>query len=168
MSDIITLTGIVATVPRHLVTGEGLPITSFRLASTQRRYDRTKQEWVDGDTNWYTITTFRQLAAHSAASIAKGERVVVTGKLRIREWQNGERTGTTVDIEAEALGHDLAWGTSTFTRSVSSSVSKGEPTAEFTTDDEVVPDPDSSEASASDIHAADDSHAPEPVAATPF
>jgi single-strand DNA-binding protein len=168
MSDIITLTGIVATVPRHLVTGEGLPITSFRLASTQRRYDRAKGEWVDGDTNWYTITTFRHLAAHSAASIVKGERVVVTGRLRIREWQNGDRTGTTIDIEADALGHDLAWGTSTFTRSISSTVDKGEPTAEFTTDDEVAPDPGTSEDSTSDIHSDDDADAPEPVAATPF
>ena len=179
MSDIITLTGIVATIPRHLVTSEGLPITSFRLASTQRRYDRAKGEWVDGDTNWYTITTFRQLAAHSAASIAKGERVVVTGKLRIREWQNGERTGTTVDIEADALGHDLSWGTSTFTRSISSSVSKGEPTAEFTTDDEAAPDPtETPEAQPGDIHAAataaataaasDGADAGAPVAATPF
>ena len=40
MTDTITLTGLVATTPRHLVTSEGLPITSFRLASTQRRYDR--------------------------------------------------------------------------------------------------------------------------------
>jgi single-strand DNA-binding protein len=188
MSDIITLTGIVATIPRHLVTSEGLPITSFRLASTQRRYDRAKGEWVDGDTNWYTITTFRQLAAHSAASIAKGERVVVTGKLRIREWQNGERTGTTIEIDAEALGHDLAWGTSTFTRSISSSsAAKEDPTAEFTTDDEAAPD--SGDAVVSDIRPSDDAghddagrddagdddssrddgtSAPAPLAVTPF
>lgn len=49
MSDTITLTGLVATTPKHLMTGEGLSITSFRLASTQRRYDRNEQKWVDGD-----------------------------------------------------------------------------------------------------------------------
>jgi len=126
MSDIITLTGLVATVPRHLVTSEGLPITSFRLASTQRRYDRRTAEWVDGDTNWYTVSGFRQLAVHAAASLGKGDRVIVTGRLRIRDWSSGDRSGTTIEVEAESLGHDLAWGTAAFTRAVSSAVLRGE------------------------------------------
>ena len=119
MPDAITLTGLVATLPRHLVTSEGLPITSFRLASTQRRFDRGTQKWIDGETNWYTVTAFRQLALNANASVEKGHRVVVTGRLKIRDWENGERTGTTVEIEADAIGHDLAWGTAAFTRSVS-------------------------------------------------
>ena len=124
MSDHLTITGLVATPPRHIVTSEGLPITSFRLASTQRRFDRSQDKWIDGETNWYTITAFRQLAIHAAGSIEKGQRVVLSGRLRIRDWENGERTGTTIDIEADALGHDLAWGTSAFTRSISTSSSK--------------------------------------------
>jgi single-strand DNA-binding protein len=53
--------------------------------------------------------------------VKKGERVVVTGRLRIREWENGDRAGTNIDIEADALGHDLAWGTASFARSISAS-----------------------------------------------
>jgi single-strand DNA-binding protein len=121
MPDLITLTGLVATEPRHIVTAEGLPITTFRLASTQRRFDRSQDRWVDGDTNWYTISSFRQLAINSSTSIKKGERVLVTGRVRVREWQNSERAGTNIDIEADAIGHDLAWGASVFTRSISSS-----------------------------------------------
>jgi len=122
MTDSITLTGLVATTPRHLVTSEGLPITSFRLASTQRRYDRGSQKWIDGETNWYTVTAFRQLAVNVVGSVNKGQRVVVSGKLRVRDWESGDRAGTTVEVDADALGHDLAWGTSVFTRSVSSTV----------------------------------------------
>jgi single-strand DNA-binding protein len=118
MSDIITLTGLVATTPRHLVTTEGLSITSFRLASNQRRFDRSQEKWIDGDTNWYTVTAFRQLAMNAAGSISKADRVLITGRLRIREWESGDRAGTSVEIEAESLGHDLAWGTATFVRSV--------------------------------------------------
>ena len=130
MPDAITLTGLVATTPRHLVTSEGLPITSFRLASTQRRFDRPQQKWIDGETNWYTVTAFRQLALNSNASVEKGQRVLVTGRLKIRDWENGERTGTTVEIEAEAIGHDLAWGTAAFTRSVSTAtIAPAEPDA---------------------------------------
>jgi single-strand DNA-binding protein len=119
MTDNITITGLVATAPRHIVTNEGLTISSFRLASAQRRFDRSTERWIDVDTNWYTITAFRQLGVNCVASIRKGDRVMVSGRLKIREWENGERTGTTIDIEADAIGHDLAWGTSEFSRTIS-------------------------------------------------
>ncbi len=118
MSESFTVSGLVATTPRHLVTQEGLPITSFRLASSKRRYDRSKKTWVDGETNWFTITSFRQLAINSASSVSKGDRIVVCGKLKVRDWDNGERSGTSVEIEAESLGHDLVWGTTEFNRTV--------------------------------------------------
>ena len=116
MSDQITLTGIVATPPKHIVTNEGLQITSFRLASTQRRFDRAQEKWVDADTNWYTVTAFRSLAANAIGSILKGQRVIVSGRLRIRDWTAGEKTGTTIEVDADSLGHDLTFGTSAFTR----------------------------------------------------
>lgn len=119
MSDIITLTGLVATTPRHLTTSEGLAITSFRLASSQRRFDRAQQKWIDADTNWYTVSAFRALATNAAVSVVKGDRVIVTGRLRIRDWENTDRSGTTVEIEADSIGHDMFWGTSAFTRVVS-------------------------------------------------
>ena len=42
----------------------------------------------------------------------------MAGKLRIRDWDNGERAGTSVEVEADSLGHDLTWGSSVFTRTV--------------------------------------------------
>lgn len=116
MTDFITVTGLVATTPRHITTSEGLGITSFRLASNQRRFDRETNKWVDGETNWYTVTGFRALASNSSQSINKGERVVVSGKLKIRDWENTDRSGTTVEIEADSIGHDLNWGTAAFVR----------------------------------------------------
>jgi len=145
MTDAITVTGLVATTPRHLVTSEGLPITSFRLASTQRRYDRGAQKWIDGETNWYTVTAFRQLAVNVVGSVNKGQRVVVSGKLRVRDWESGDRAGTTVEIDADALGHDLAWGTSVFTRSVASTVAND---ADLPSDRAAVLEGDDSEPSA--------------------
>jgi single-strand DNA-binding protein len=118
LSEIVTVSGLVATTPRHLVTQDGLPITSFRLAASHRRFDRKENKWIDGETNWFTVTAFRQLAINSAGSVSKGERVLVTGKLRVRDWDNGERAGTSVEVEADAIGHDLTWGTATFIRTV--------------------------------------------------
>lgn len=122
MTDTITLTGLVATIPRHHITSAGLPLTSFRLASTQRRFDRAKNCWVDGETNWYTVTAFRQLATNLLNSLNKGERIIVTGRLRIRDWATAERTGTNIELDAEAVGHDLSWGTASFTRIISGSI----------------------------------------------
>ncbi|MDF1478591.1 single-stranded DNA-binding protein [Leifsonia sp. H3M29-4] len=165
MSDTITLTGIVATEPRHLVTKEGLPITSFRLASAQRRFDRAQERWIDADTNWYTITTFRQLAINAAGSLLKGERVIVTGRLRIREWESGERTGVNVDIEADAIGHDLLWGTSKFTRSIASTAKAADAAAEAATGQT-----ESQPSEATESAVASERSAPydEPVAALPY
>jgi len=129
MTDTIAVTGIVATPPSIISTGDDLRITSFRLASTQRRFDRGRDRWVDGETNWYTVTAFRQLAVNVGTSVIKGDKVVVTGRLRIRDWENGEKKGINVDIEADSIGHDLAWGTTTFTRVISSAPVAVEPPA---------------------------------------
>jgi single-strand DNA-binding protein len=88
------------------------------LASSHRKFDRNQNKWIDGETNWFTVTAFRQLAINSAGSVVKGDRVIVTGKLRVRDWDNGERAGTSVEIEADGLGHDMTWGSSVFTRTV--------------------------------------------------
>jgi single-strand DNA-binding protein len=120
MSDQYSVTGLVATTPRHLVTQDGLPITSFRLAASLRKFDKQLNRWVEAETNWFTITSFRQLAVNSAVSISKGDRILVMGRLRVRDWDNGERAGTSVEIEAESIGHDLVWGSSSFVRTLNS------------------------------------------------
>jgi single-strand DNA-binding protein len=111
MSDTLTVTGLIATTPRHITNSEGLEITSFRLASSQRRFDKATQQWVDASTNWYTVTAFRNLATNAYASLNKSDRIVVVGRLKIRDWQTDDRVGTSVEIEAETLGHDLFWCT---------------------------------------------------------
>ena len=116
MSDTVAVRGFVATEPRHLVTEAGLPITSFRLVTTRRRYNRQASAWEDGGHNWYTVSAFRKLALGAAGSIAKGDPVLVAGRIQLREW-TGDKQGVTVEIEADAIGHDLAWGSSRFTRS---------------------------------------------------
>ncbi|TCL87656.1 single-strand DNA-binding protein [Curtobacterium sp. PhB142] len=116
MNDIITVCGIVATEPRHLVTETGIAITSLRLASPSRRWDRASAAWVNGATNWYTVTAFRSLASNVFKSLKKGDRIVVSGRVRIRTWERDGRGGTSVEIDADGIGHDLAWGISNWVR----------------------------------------------------
>jgi len=130
MADTITVNGTIATDPRHIVTNEGLDVTSFRLASSQRYFDRKRGAFIEGETNWYTVTTFRQLAAHADASLHKGERVLVRGRMKIRDWSDGEKAGRVVEIEADSLGHDLLWGTAVYTRSPAKAVAQIAPSPE--------------------------------------
>ena len=130
MSDTLTVTGLIATTPRHITTSEGVEILSFRLASSQRRFDKTANKWVDASTNWYTVTAFRNLAVNAYASLNKGDRIVVVGRLRIRDWQTDDRVGTSVEIEAETLGHDLFWCTAEAKRVVVASPETALATAE--------------------------------------
>ncbi len=134
MTDTISIIGLVATTPKHVVTAAGLTVTTFRFASTQRRYDRAEQKWVDGETNWYTIATFRQLATNVNASVQKGQRLIVAGRLRVRDWATEDKHGTNVEIDAEAVGHDLSWGTSTFTRSTATAVAEADAVADGAVD----------------------------------
>lgn len=116
MTENLSVSGLVATEPRHIVTSEGLAITSFRLAALQRRFDREIGQWREDGTNWYTVSAFRGLATNVASSVSKGQRVLVSGRLKVRDWDTGERSGVSVDIEADAIGHDLTFGTTTFER----------------------------------------------------
>src|SRR6187402_2905635 len=95
-NDTITITGVVATTPRFITTSEGLQIASFRFATTERRYDRVNEKWVDGDTNWFSVTAFRSLAENVARSVNKGDRLIVEGRLRIRDWATDDKAGTNV------------------------------------------------------------------------
>ncbi len=118
MTTIIHVVGTIATDPKLINPASGTQLCSFRLASDERRYDREKQEWVDGDTNWFGVVSFRGLAGHAHESFRKGDRVMVTGRLRMRKWEKDDRKGTSVEIEAEALGHDVRWGVSRFEKRV--------------------------------------------------
>ncbi|CAA9246841.1 MAG: single-strand binding protein [uncultured Arthrobacter sp.] len=131
MSETITVRGYVATEVRLALTPTGLPIAGFRMCTTERRYDREAGAWVDGHTNWYSVSMFRQLATNASASLKKGDRVVVFGRLKVRPWATEDgRTGTSVEIDAESVGHDLMWGTAAYRRSSAEKIENTEKTQE--------------------------------------
>ncbi len=114
MNTTLTIIGTVATDPKLINPASGTQLCSFRLASDERRFDPVRQNWVEGETNWFGVVCFRGLAANAYASFRKGERIIVTGKLRVRRWSKDDRQGTSVEIEAEAIGHDVRFGISRF------------------------------------------------------
>ena len=140
MPGTITAIGHVGSEPLLNIVGNGLAMLTFRLGSTQRKYNREAGNWENGDTNWYTIVAFRRLAENSAKSLAKGDRVVVTGRLRVTHWEKEDRHGTTVEIVADGIGHDLAFGMSSFTKTVGGAASQEGPAAVRSDTAEATPD----------------------------
>lgn len=88
---------------------------SFRVACTPRVW--RPGGWVDGETTWLTVTCFRTLAENATASIAKGDAVVVSGKLRTQTWERDGVSYERMVLEAQIIGHDLTRGTSAFRKS---------------------------------------------------
>ncbi|MFF2544570.1 single-stranded DNA-binding protein [Kitasatospora sp. NPDC058063] len=110
----VTVVGNVATEVSYGETGGGVPMANFRLACTERRYDRQRECWVDGETQWVTVTAWRALAVNLIGSLAKGDPVLVSGRLRVREWADGEVKRSRAEIDARSVGHDLTRGTTAF------------------------------------------------------
>ena len=113
----VTVVGWAATTPREVV-GDGVPFTSFRVASTPRYFDGRQGAWADGRTEWVTVKAFRDVAFNVAASVHKGDPVLVHGRLQTQEWQSETGPRTSLVVEAVALGHDLTRGTARFARRV--------------------------------------------------
>lgn len=117
MNDIyITLTGNVAAEPRQHTFNDGSRVTSLRVASTNRYFDRKTKEWTDGDTVYFAVRCWRGLADNVVQSVQVGHPVVISGKLRIREFgPEGDRRFMP-EVEAVSVGHDLRWGVGAFTK----------------------------------------------------
>ncbi|MFZ0325011.1 MAG: single-stranded DNA-binding protein [Actinomycetes bacterium] len=112
----VSVAGNVASDVVHRKIGSGTPVSSFRLASSTRYFDKTRREWTDGPTTWFTVFCFREFSENVMSSLSKGDPVVVAGRLTARDWEKDGRRGTSLEIEARHLGHDLARGSSTFKR----------------------------------------------------
>lgn len=117
MNDsMITVQGWVGSEPVLRQAGP-VVVSSFRVASTPRRFNRTSEEWVDaGVTQWFTVNAWRQLGYNVKSSLRKGDPVVVHGRLIARTWLNQGVETTAYDIEAVSVGHDLNKGCSMLQR----------------------------------------------------
>ena len=117
MNDIITtVIGNAVTDVSLRVTSAVTSVASFRIASNSRRFDKSTSSWIDQEPSYLSITAWSQLAENVALSVHKGQGLVVTGKLKVRQWQDADKSGTNVEIDAIAIGHDLNRGTSEFTK----------------------------------------------------
>jgi single-strand DNA-binding protein len=104
----ITITGNLVDDPELRFTPAGQPVARFRVASTPRFRDNTSGEWKDGDSLFLTCNVWRQAAENTAESLARGMRVIVSGRLRQRSYETKEGEKRTVyEVEVDDVGPSL-------------------------------------------------------------
>jgi single-strand DNA-binding protein len=114
----IILRGYLTAEPTlHQKTPAATPVTEIRVGSTPRRLNRETGEWHDAPTSYYRVKCWRRLAINAASSLHKGDMVVVHGRFYMSNWVDSQqRPRSTLEIEADSLGHDLTYGWSHFLR----------------------------------------------------
>ncbi len=115
MTDtVIHLVGHVGTDVDYRRVGSGTDLSTFRIASTPRRWDRGQGAYVDGTTTWLSVQCWRALAVNVRDSVRRGDPLMVIGKLKTEEWTKDEIRHSRFILDAIAVGHDLNRGVSTF------------------------------------------------------
>ena len=104
----VTVVGNLVADPELRFTPAGQPVATFRIASTPRVMDRQTNEWKDGDSLFLTCNVWRQAAENVAESLQRGMRVIVTGRLKQRNYEtkDGEKR-TVYEVEADDVGPSL-------------------------------------------------------------
>jgi single-strand DNA-binding protein len=119
----VTITGNLTDDPELTHTTGGTQVANFRLAVTPRVRDGNG--WKDGDTSFFRITAWRDLATHLCDSLSKGDRVIVQGQLRMRAWETPEGDKRqVVEVTAEEVGPSLRWATAKPERTRKTSTAK--------------------------------------------
>jgi single-strand DNA-binding protein len=105
-----TIIGNLVDDPELRFTNTGIAVANLQVAVTQRI--QQDGQWRDGETNFFKVNVWRGQAEHLADSLGKGDRVMVTGRLRQRSWETpeGEKRSVT-ELEADEVGASLKWAT---------------------------------------------------------
>lgn len=114
----VTIRGRLVADPTARTTRTGAPMTTFRIASSVRRPVQGQPgAWEDAGTTFYDVVTYKALAANAGVSLRKGHPVSVHGRQHVNSWQKDDgSTWWAVEVVADAVGHDLSYGTTAFSR----------------------------------------------------
>ena len=112
----VTIVGNLTRDPEIRYTAGGQAKASFGIAVSRRWQNRQSNEWEE-QTSFFNVVCWREMAENVAESLAKGSRVLVSGRLEQRSWEteNGEKRSV-VEVVADEIGPSLRWATATVTK----------------------------------------------------
>jgi single-strand DNA-binding protein len=123
---IITVVGNLTADPELRYTQGGLAVANFTIASTPRTFDRQANDWKDGDALFLRASCWREFAEHVAGSLTKGSRVVATGRLKQRNYDDRDgNKRTAIELEVDEIGPSLRYATAQVTRAAGGSSGGG-------------------------------------------
>ena len=109
---IITVVGNLTADPDLRYVGSGIPVASFTVASTPRTRNRQTNEWENGESMFIRCSVWREYAENVTESLAKGMRVVVTGRLQMHSYQRNDGTqGSALEMQVDEIGPSLRYAT---------------------------------------------------------
>ncbi|MDA8072280.1 MAG: single-stranded DNA-binding protein [Actinomycetota bacterium] len=112
----VVLVGNVTRDPELRFTPTGQATTSFGLAVNRRWQNRQTQEWEEA-VSFFDVVCWREMAENAAESLARGSRVIVTGRLEQRSWETAEGDKRSkIEVVADEIGPSLRWATAQVTK----------------------------------------------------
>lgn len=117
----ITIVGNLTADPEIRTIGSGANVASFTIAATPRTFNRSTNQWEDGQALFMRCSAWRDLADHCASSLSKGMRVIAQGRLQQRSYQAQDGSNrTVVEMQVDEIGPSLRYATAQVTRQSSS------------------------------------------------
>ena len=114
---IITLVGNLVDDPSLRFAQSGAAVANFTIASTPRAFDKTSNEWKDGETMFLNCSVWRQAAENVSDTLTKGMRVIVQGRLKSRSYDDRDgNKRTRFEVEVDEVGPSLRYATAVVTR----------------------------------------------------
>ena len=112
----VTVVGNLTREPELRFIQSGTAVTKFGLAVNRRKFNQQTQEFDDA-VSFFDITCWNSLAENVAESLAKGDRVVVFGRLEQQTWEDDEGNNKSkVVLIADEVGPSLRWSTAELTK----------------------------------------------------
>ena len=114
---VITIIGNITGDPELRFTPSGAAVANFPVASTPRQFDRTSNEWKDGETLFMRCSVWRDAAENVAESLQRGTRVLVSGRLKSRSYETKEgEKRTVIELDVDEVGPSLKYATAKVNR----------------------------------------------------
>lgn len=112
----VTVIGNLTREPELRYTNAGRGMAQFGIAVNRRWQNRQSGEWEE-QVSFFNVTAWGDLGENCAASLTKGSRVIINGRLEQRsyETQQGEKRSV-VEIIADEVGPSLRWAQATVVR----------------------------------------------------
>ena len=106
----VTIVGNITRDPELRYTPSGQANVRIGVAVNRKWQDRSSGEWQEV-TSFFDVICWREMAENVNESLKKGTRVIVTGRLEQRTWEQDGNKRSVVEINADEIAPSLRWAT---------------------------------------------------------